>query len=45
MHAYSVFLNTVLRGWPGVQRTETLLAIHTVKETSILPVAPAEEEE
>jgi Lrp/AsnC family leucine-responsive transcriptional regulator len=43
--ALDVFLNDVLRAWPGVQRIETLLAIHTVKETSILPVAPAEEEE
>jgi Lrp/AsnC family leucine-responsive transcriptional regulator len=43
--ALDAFLNEALRTWPGVQRVETLLTIATVKETSILPVAPAEEEE
>ena len=38
------FLNEGLRSLPGVQRVETLLAIATVKESSILPVAPATEE-
>lgn len=38
------FLGEELRSLPGVQRVETLLAIATVKETSILPVAPATEE-
>ena len=42
--AFGAFLNDELRGLPGVLRIETLLAIATVKETSILPVAPAEEE-
>lgn len=39
------FLNEQLRVLPGVQRIETLLTIATVKETSILPVAPADPEE
>ncbi|MBX9701557.1 MAG: Lrp/AsnC family transcriptional regulator [Acetobacteraceae bacterium] len=43
--ALDAFLNEELRTEPGVQRVETLLAIATVKETSILPVAPAETEE
>ncbi len=38
------FLNEEVRGLPGVQRVETLLTIASVKETSILPVAPAVEE-
>jgi Lrp/AsnC family leucine-responsive transcriptional regulator len=42
--ALDAFLNDELRAQPGVQRVETLLAIATVKETSILPVAPATEE-
>lgn len=42
--ALDAFLNDELRVQPGVQRVETLLAIATVKETSILPVAPATEE-
>ena len=43
--ALDAFLNEELRTEPGVERIETLLAIATVKETSILPVAPAETEE
>ena len=43
--ALDTFLNEELRDQPGVQRIETLLAIATVKETSILPVAPADPEE
>ncbi|HYZ32645.1 MAG TPA: Lrp/AsnC family transcriptional regulator [Crenalkalicoccus sp.] len=42
--ALDAFLNEELRSQPGVQRLETLLAIATVKETAILPVAPATEE-
>jgi Lrp/AsnC family leucine-responsive transcriptional regulator len=42
--AFDAFLNEELRPLPGVQRVETLLTIATVKETSILPVAPATEE-
>ena len=42
--ALDAFLNDELRAQSGVQRVETLLAIATVKETSILPVAPATEE-
>ena len=38
------FLPEEVRNLPGVQRLETLLAIATVKETAILPVAPATEE-
>ncbi|MBV1799120.1 Lrp/AsnC family transcriptional regulator [Siccirubricoccus sp. G192] len=38
------FLNEELRGLSGVQRLETLLAIATLKESAILPVAPATEE-
>ena len=42
--AFDAFLNEELRMLPGVQRVETLLAVATVKETAILPVAPATEE-
>lgn len=42
--AFDAFLNGELRTLPGVQRVETLLAVATVKETAILPVAPATEE-
>ena len=38
------FLHEEVRNLSGVQRLETLLAIATVKETAILPVAPATEE-
>ena len=43
--ALDAFLNDELRAQSGVQRVETLLAIATVKETSILPVAPADPDE
>ena len=43
--ALDLFLNAQLRAAPGVRRVRTLLALHSVKETSILPVAPAESEE
>ncbi len=33
------------RGRDGVERTETIVALGTVKETAILPVAPADDEE
>jgi Lrp/AsnC family leucine-responsive transcriptional regulator len=42
--ALDQFLNEELRVLPGVQQVETLLAVTTVKETAILPVAPATEE-
>jgi len=42
--ALDAFLNGTLRALPGVQRVETLLALATVKESAILPVAPATEE-
>lgn len=45
IRALDAYLNEELRTQPGVQRTETLLTIATVKETSILPVAPADPEE
>ncbi len=43
--ALDAFLAEELRPLPGVQRVETMLAYATVKETSILPVAPADPEE
>ena len=42
--ALDALLNETLRTLPGVQRVETLVAIATVKESAILPVAPATEE-
>jgi Lrp/AsnC family leucine-responsive transcriptional regulator len=39
------FVAEHLRGHPAVGRTETLLALSTLKETAILPVAPADDEE
>lgn len=42
--ALDAFLNEELRPLPGVQRVETLVALSTVKESAILPVAPATEE-
>lgn len=42
--ALDAFLKQGLRPLPGLRRMETLLAIATVKESSILPVAPATEE-
>lgn len=38
------FVADAVRGHPGVIRTETILAIGSAKETSILPVAEATEE-
>jgi len=40
--ALEAFLSKGLRAIPGVRRVETLIALHSVKETSILPVAPAD---
>jgi Lrp/AsnC family leucine-responsive transcriptional regulator len=38
------FVSEEVRGGPGVDRTETILAMASPKETAILPVAPAVEE-
>ena len=43
--AVDSFTNARLRALPGVMRTETLVALATHKETSALPIAPADEEE
>lgn len=45
LRALEAFVATEIRRRPGVERTETVLALGTVKETAILPVAPAEDEE
>ena len=42
--ALDALLNGTLRTLPGVRRVETLVALSTVKESAILPVAPATEE-
>lgn len=39
------FVAQELRRKAGVERTETILALATVKETAILPVAPSDDEE
>lgn len=39
------FVAQELRRKPGVERTGTVLALATVKETAILPVAPSDDEE
>jgi Lrp/AsnC family leucine-responsive transcriptional regulator len=38
------FVSEEIRGQSGVERTETILALASPKETTILPVAPATEE-
>jgi Lrp/AsnC family leucine-responsive transcriptional regulator len=38
------FVSEEVRALPGVERTETILALASPKETAILPVAPATEE-
>ena len=38
------FVAEEIRAQPGVERTETVLALGSAKETSILPVAEATEE-
>ena len=42
--ALETFVSDEIRGQPGVERTETILALASPKETAILPVAPATEE-
>jgi Lrp/AsnC family leucine-responsive transcriptional regulator len=42
--ALESFVSEEVRGQPGVERTETILAMASPKETTILPVAPAQEE-
>lgn len=42
--ALETFVSDEVRGQPGVERTETILALASPKETAILPVAPAQEE-
>ena len=44
LSALDALLNEGLRTLPGVQRVETMVAMATVKESAILPVAPATEE-
>jgi Lrp/AsnC family leucine-responsive transcriptional regulator len=43
--ALEAFVAEELRALSGVERCEVLIALATAKETSILPVAPAEEED
>jgi len=43
--ALEAFVATEIRRQAGVERTETLLALATAKETAVLPVAPPHEEE
>ena len=42
--ALETFVSDEIRGQPGVERTETILALASPKETAILPVAAAMEE-
>ncbi|WP_203073400.1 Lrp/AsnC family transcriptional regulator [Falsiroseomonas ponticola] len=42
--ALETFVSEEVRGQPGVERTETILALASPKETAILPVAAAQEE-
>ena len=44
LSALDTLLNGTVRTLPGVQRVETSIARATVKESAILPVAPATEE-
>lgn len=44
LSALERFVSDTLRAHPGVERTETVLAIGSSKETAILPVAEATEE-
>lgn len=43
--AFEALVQDVFRGHPAVARVETVIALSTAKETAILPVAPATEEE
>jgi Lrp/AsnC family leucine-responsive transcriptional regulator len=42
--ALESFVSEEVRALPGVERTETILALASPKETPILPVAPAQDE-
>ena len=42
--ALETFVSDEVRGQPGVERTETILALASPKEAAILPVAEAREE-
>jgi DNA-binding Lrp family transcriptional regulator len=42
--ALETFVSDEVRGQSGVERTETILALASPKETAILPVAEAQEE-
>jgi Lrp/AsnC family leucine-responsive transcriptional regulator len=42
--ALEAFVSDEIRGQPGVERSETILALASPKETAILPVAEAREE-
>ena len=39
------FVGQDIRALPGVDRTETVIALMTAKETAILPVAPPDDDE
>jgi len=43
--AFETLVEEAIRGQSAVSRTETILALSTAKETAMLPVAPATEEE
>lgn len=45
LSALETFLQEEVRTQPGVERTETIVAIASAKETSILPLAPADDDE
>lgn len=45
LHALEAFVAEHVRGLPAVERSETLVALASAKETAILPVAPADEED
>jgi len=45
LHALESFVAEHLRSLPAVERSETLIALASAKETAILPVAPADEED
>ena len=45
LSAFETLVEEAIRGQSAVARTETILALSTAKETAMLPVAPATEEE
>ncbi|PZW38675.1 Lrp/AsnC family leucine-responsive transcriptional regulator [Humitalea rosea] len=45
LRALELFVAEHIRGLPAVERSETLVALASAKETAILPVAPADEED